>query len=79
MRRPDLRRPGLRSGDLGLCKLDRSIVGTLAAILLSGVFRKGKMVGEIADRDRHRDSRGDHDNDDYGDADGPAADEEDAQ
>jgi small subunit ribosomal protein S6 len=31
------------------------------------------------DRDRHRDSRGDHDNDDYGDVDGPAADEEDAQ
>jgi small subunit ribosomal protein S6 len=31
------------------------------------------------DRDRHRDSRGDHDNDDYGDVDGNAADEDDAQ
>jgi small subunit ribosomal protein S6 len=31
------------------------------------------------DRDRHRDSRGDHDADDYGDVDGPAADEDDAQ
>jgi len=31
------------------------------------------------DRDRHRDSRGDHDTDDYGDVDGPAADEDDAQ